>query len=52
MACIDFTGLVVDDNIALEGDQNFTISVGGSTSMVVIVDDDSEFSVSHYFAFS
>ncbi|CAI8024988.1 FRAS1-related extracellular matrix protein 2, partial [Geodia barretti] len=40
MACIDFTGLVVDDNIALEGDQSFTISVGGSTSMVVIVDDD------------
>ena len=51
MACTDFTGLVVDDNIALEGDQSFTISVGGSTSMVVIVDDDSEFSVSHYFAF-
>ena len=42
MACIDFTDLVVDDTIALEGLQNFTICVGDSSSMVVIVDDDSE----------
>ena len=42
MACIDFTDLVVDDTIALEGLQNFTICVGGSASWVVIVDDDSE----------
>ena len=39
-ACIDFTNLVVDDNIALEEDQSFTITVGSSTSMVVIIDDD------------
>ena len=42
MACIDFTDLVVDDTIALEGLQNFTICVGGSSAWVVIVDDDSE----------
>ena len=52
MACIDFTGLVVDDDIALEGDQSFIICVGDSTAMVVIIDDDSEFSVYHYFTFS
>ena len=42
MACIDFTDLVVDDTIALEGLQNFTICVGNSSAWVVIVDDDSE----------
>ena len=51
VACIDFTNLVVDDSIALEGDQSFNICVGSSTAMVVIIDDDSEFSVNHYFSF-
>ena len=41
-ACIDFMDLVVDDSIALEGDQSFTICVGNSTAMVVILDDDSK----------
>ena len=40
MACIDFTDLVVDDDIALEGDEAFTISVGNSTAWVNIIDDD------------
>ena len=40
MACIDFTDLVVDNTIALEGLENFTICIGGSASWVVIVDDD------------
>ena len=41
-ACTDFTDLVVDDDIALEGDQNFTILVDGSMAMVTIIDDDCE----------
>ena len=41
-ACIDFTDIVVDDVIANEGDQSFIVSVGNSTAMIVIVDDDSE----------
>ena len=47
VACIDFTDLVVDDDIALEGDEAFTISVGNSTAMVTIIDDDGENSVIH-----
>ena len=43
VACIDFTNIVVDDNIALEGEQSFNICVGDSTSMVVIIDDDGEY---------
>ena len=39
-ACIDFTDLVVDDNIALEGDEAFTILIGDSMAMVTIFDDD------------
>ena len=39
-ACIDFTNLVVDDNIALEGVEAFTIVIGSSMTMVTIVDDD------------
>ena len=39
-ACIDFTNLVVDDDIALEGDEAFTIVIGSSMAMVTIVDDD------------
>ena len=39
-ACIDFTDLVVDDNIGREGNEAFTILVGGSMAMVTIIDDD------------
>ena len=39
-ACIDFTDLVLDDNVALEGDEAFTILVGDSMAMVTIIDDD------------
>ena len=39
IACIDFTDIVVDDDI-LEGDQWFTICVGNSSAKVLIVDDD------------
>ena len=42
-ACTDFTDLVIDDSIALEGDQTFTILVGNSMAMVTIVDNDGEF---------
>lgn len=38
--CTDFRDIVVDDNIALEGLQNFTVCVGDSTAWVTIVDDD------------
>ena len=38
--CIDFTDLVVNDNIALEGNENFTIRIGSSMAMVTIMDDD------------
>ena len=43
--CIDFTGLVIDDLIALEGDEAFAIFIDGtsSMSMVTIRDDDSKF---------
>ena len=34
---------MVDDNIALEGSQSFTIVVGSSTAMVNIIDDDCKF---------
>ena len=47
MACIDFTDIVVDDDIALERDQCFTICVGNSSANVVIIDDDSE-SILHW----
>ena len=46
-ACIDFTDLVVDDDIALEGTQSFTIVIGTSTAMVNIIDDDSQFTHTH-----
>ena len=42
-ACIDFTDLVVDDTIALEGIEAFTIIVGSSMAMVTIIDDDGEY---------
>ena len=41
-ACTDFTDLVVDDDIALEGNEAFTIVVESSMAMVVIIDDDGE----------
>ena len=43
--CTGFTDLVVDDDIALEGTQAFTIIVGSSTAMVNIIDDDGELRV-------
>ena len=50
--CTDFTDLVVDDSVALEGNQSFTIVVGSSTAMVNIIDDDGKifnFSLTEYF---
>ena len=41
-ACIDFTSLVVDDTIALEGMEAFTIIVETLMAMVTIIDDDGE----------
>ena len=41
---------MVDDDIALEGDQSFNICVGDSTSMVVIIDDDGEYIMCSYEA--
>ena len=38
--CTNFEALVVDDTIALEGDEAFTIRVDGSMAMVTILDDD------------
>ena len=49
--CIDFTDLVVDDAIALEGDQNFTIIVGESVAWVTIIDDDGKFTTIKPFWF-
>ena len=49
--CTDFTELVVDDNVALEGDEAFTIIIDeapSSMAMVNIVDDDSEFNCSDH----
>ena len=43
MACIDFTSLVVDDDVAMEGDEAFTIQVGDSVAVVTIIDDDGEY---------
>ena len=40
--CTDFMDLVVDDSIALEGNQSFTICVGDSSAWVTILDDDGE----------
>ena len=41
-ACTDFSELVVDDNIAFDEPQNFTIIVDNSTAWVQIIDDDSK----------
>ena len=40
--CIDFTDLIVNDDIALEGDEAFTIFIGGTPSMVTITENDGE----------
>ena len=48
MACIDFTDLVVNDNVALEGLEAFTILVGNSMSMVTVIDDDRESSIAGF----
>ena len=44
-ACIDFTDLVVDDSLGLEGDEAFTISIRGHDEIakVTILDDDGKF---------
>ena len=46
-ACIDFTDLVVDDDLASEGVEAFTISIreNGEMAMVVILDDDGKFTI-------
>ena len=41
-ACTNFSELVVDDNIAFDEPQNFTIIVDNSTAWVQIIDDDSK----------
>ena len=40
--CIDFTDLVVDDNLPYEGVESFVISIEGMAAMaiVIILDDD------------
>ena len=40
MSCINFTKLVVDDDVAVEGDESFAIVIGSSMAMVTIIDDD------------
>ena len=45
-ACIDFTDLVEDDDLALEGDEAFTIMINGAMAMVVIIDDDGWYIIS------
>ena len=43
-SCIDFTDLIVNDDIGLEGDESFTIIIDGTPamSMVTITEDDGE----------
>ena len=38
--CTDFFELVVNDDVGAEEDEAFTIVVGSSMAMVIIVDDD------------
>ena len=45
--CTNFEALVVDDTIALEGDEAFTIRVDGSMAMVTIIDDDGKYKRAH-----
>ena len=46
-ACIDFTDLVVDDDLGLEGVEAFAISIRGhdKMAMVTILDDDGKFTI-------
>ena len=39
-ACINFSDLIVDDNIAREGNETFTIFIGSFMATITIVDDD------------
>ena len=49
--CIDFTDLIVNDNIGLEGDEAFSILIDGTPSMamVTITEDDGKFSVNEMY---
>ena len=38
--CTYFTELIVDDEVAAEGDEEFTIVIGSSMATVKIIDDD------------
>ena len=45
VTCIDFSDIVVDDDVALEGNESFTIFIqlkGAVFAMVTILDDDGE----------
>ena len=44
--CIDFTLLVVDDNVALEGNETFIITIESTSAMAMvnIIDDDGNLS--------
>ena len=39
-ACINFSDLIVDDNISREGNEIFTIFIGSFMATITIVDDD------------
>ena len=41
--CTNFEALVVDDTVAVEGDEAFTIQVDSSMAMVTIIDDDGKY---------
>ena len=43
IGCINFTSLVLDDNIALEGNESFIIKLESSSAVVTIIDDDGEY---------
>ena len=44
VSCIDFTDIIVNDDIGLEGEESFTIIIDGTPamSMVTITEDDGE----------
>ena len=39
-ACTNFFEMIIDDDITGERDEAFTIVIGSSVAMVIIVDDD------------
>ena len=46
MTCIDFSDIVVNDDVALEGNESFTIFIplkGAVFAMVTVLDDDGEY---------